>query len=283
MKHTSSQLKQMARANLYSKWMTAIGFTAVHTLIIYLLSMCTSLFQSTNRTGIIVQLVVRLIIAMISSLFTVGSYYFYLNICRGRTYGVNNIFAAFKMNPDRFLVVSLIVQIPAILLQIPTISAPAAVTVGDALHLSTHAAGYSILAYIVSMIFSMFFELAYFLMLDFPEMEAIPAMKISTTLMRGNKLRYLYIMVLSFIGWHILGTFSFELGYFWITPYITMTMTYFYCDVLEQLKHSPYMQGYQVPEFIIPDMNDDQQVETKEFSDEAHDPESDIEHPTPNE
>lgn len=255
MKHTSSQLKQMARANLYNKWPIAIGLTAIHTLMIYLLNMCTSLFQSNDTKGIVVQLAVRLIISMISSLFTVGSYFFYLNICRGRTYNTNNLFAAFKMNPDRFLVVSLIVQLPVILLQIPTISAPLAVTVGDALHLSIHAAGYSILAYFISVIFSMFFELAYFLMLDFQEMEALPAMKISAALMRGNKLRYLYIMVLSFIGWHILGTFSFELGYFWITPYITMTMTYFYCDVLEQLKHSPYMQGYTVPEFLVPAEN----------------------------
>lgn len=253
MKHTSAQLKQMARANLNNKWFTAISFTAMHTFTLYLLDMCTSLFQTNDTKGIVVQMVVRLIISLISSLFTVGSYFFYLNICRGRTYTINNLFAAFKMNPDRFLIVSLIVQLPALLIQLPVIAAPAAVTVGDALHISIQTAGYSILAYIVSVFFSIFFELAYFLMLDFPEMDAIPAMKISTALMRGNKLRYLYIMVLSFIGWHILGAFSLEIGYFWITPYITMTMTYFYCDVLEQLKHSPYMQGYEVPDFVIPD------------------------------
>lgn len=255
MKHTSAQLKQMARSNLFNKWSAAISFTLIHTLMIHLLSKCPSLFQSTDTKGIIVQLTVRLIIAMLSSLFTVGSYFFYLNICRGRTYRISNLFAAFHMNPDRFLIVSLIVQTPGILLQLPAITTAPAVTVGDFIHLSIDASGYSILAYIVSIIFSMFFELTYFLMLDFPEIEAIPAMKISAALMRGNKLRYLYIMVLSFIGWHILGTFSLELGYFWITPYITMTMTYFYCDVLEQLKHSPYMQGYEVPDFVVPDEN----------------------------
>lgn len=253
MKHTSAQLKQMARANLGNKWRTAIGITAIHTLMIYALTTCTLLFQSTTTMGIVVQLVVRLIISLLTGLFTAGSYYFYLNICRGRQYGISDLFAAFKMNPDRFLIVSLIIELPLLLFELPALTAGNITTFADALHLSMRTSGYSILAYGISIIFSMFFELSYFLMLDFPEMEAMSAMKISASLMKENKLRYLYIMVLSFVGWRILALFSLSLGYFWITPYITMTMTYFYCDVLEQLKHSQYMQDYDVPEFHIPD------------------------------
>lgn len=36
-----------------------------------------------------------------------------------------------------------------------------------------------------------------------------------------------------------------------------MARTYFYCDILEQLKHSDYMREYEVPEFKMPDEDGD--------------------------
>lgn len=252
MKHTSAQLKQMARANLSNKWGIVIGFTAIHSLMNYVLSLCTSPFQSTTTLGNTVYLIATLIITLLTSLFDIGAYYFYLNICRGREYHISDLFAAFKMNPDRFLIVGLIVNLPTILLQLPILNQGTYRTLSDALHLIIENTGYSMAAMIVSTIFSMFFTLSYFLMLDFPEMEALASMRLSVTLMNGNKWRYVYIFALSFIGWNILGGLSFNIGYLWIKPYITMTLTYFYCDVLEQLKHSDYMREYDVPQFHMP-------------------------------
>lgn len=256
MKHTSAQLKQMARANLSNKWGIAVGLTALQTLITYAITECTSFFQSTSTLGITVYLIATLIVTLLTSLFTIGSYHFYLNICRGREYRIGDLFSAFKMNPDRFLIVGLILNIPIILIQLPSMGPVGAYTLSDGLHIIMENMGYSIAIATVSTIFSMFFGLAYFLMLDFPEMGALTSMRLSATLMRGNMLRYVYMFTVSFIGWKFLATLSLNIGYLWITPYITMTMTYFYCDVLEQLKHSPYMQDYDVPDFFIPEEND---------------------------
>lgn len=258
MKHTSAQLKQMARANLSNKWGTAIGFTLLQALMISALSMCTSLFQSTTTLGITVYLIVTLIVTLLTSLINIGGSYFYLNICRGREFRISDMFAAFKMNPDRFLIVGFILNLPSILFQLPGLLSPeTSYTMSDAFHIITRNAGYSMAETVVITLLSMFFGLAYYLMLDFPEMEALASMRLSATLMRGNKWRYVYMFTFSFIGLELLGTLSFAIGYLWITPYLTMTRTYFYCDVLEQLKHSDYMREYEVPKFKMPDEDRD--------------------------
>ena len=52
--------------------------------------------------------------------------------------------------------------------------------------------------------------------------------------MAGNKGRYFYIK-LSFIGWDILASLSFYLGYLWLRPYASQTMVAFYLDVTKRL------------------------------------------------
>lgn len=237
MNHSSAELKQMARNNLSDKWRIAIGITVLQYLILMALSMCIAPFQSsTTFSGTIVYLVVTLIISLITGVFNAGGSYFFLNICRGREYSIKNIFAAFKMNPDRFIIVSLFTTGVSLLVQVPSIILPFINPNIDIYHTIIITYINSIIASIISMILSLFFNLAHFLLLDFPEIGALDSMKLSAALMRGNKWRYFYIFALSFFGWNILGVLSFGIGYLWITPYIHMTTTYFYCDVLEQLK-----------------------------------------------
>ncbi|MGX7030289.1 DUF975 family protein [Vagococcus zengguangii] len=54
----------------------------------------------------------------------------------------------------------------------------------------------------------------------------------SRRLMNGHKGR-LFMLDLSFIGWHILAALSFGIGYLWLTPYINATKAAFYQDLIE--------------------------------------------------
>ncbi|WP_208559364.1 DUF975 family protein [Marinilactibacillus kalidii] len=53
----------------------------------------------------------------------------------------------------------------------------------------------------------------------------------SRELMDGNKGR-LFLLELSFIGWHLVGTFTLGLGYLFITPYLAASRAIFYEDLL---------------------------------------------------
>ncbi|MDA9471541.1 DUF975 family protein [Enterococcus sp. 5H] len=49
----------------------------------------------------------------------------------------------------------------------------------------------------------------------------------SRHLMKGHK-GHLFVLDLSFIGWHILALLTFGIGYLWLTPYISATKAAFY-------------------------------------------------------
>lgn len=65
----------------------------------------------------------------------------------------------------------------------------------------------------------------------------------SKELMRGNKGR-LFILELSFVGWHILALFTFGLGYLFLSPYIQTSKAVFYEDLVESYDASGYEDAF---------------------------------------
>jgi uncharacterized membrane protein len=74
-----------------------------------------------------------------------------------------------------------------------------------------------------------------FILVDSPELDIIDTMRRSRTLMNGNKWRY-FLLVLSFLGWIILGIFTLGIGYLWLLPYIHTTESAFYCEIRDAEK-----------------------------------------------
>ena len=89
------------------------------------------------------------------------------------------------------------------------------------------------LIYIVIKTYS--YSLTSFILNDEPTLTAKEIVNKSETLMEGNKWRYFYLS-LSFIGWILLSTFTFGIGYLLILPYIDITSLKFY----EELVNSNY-------------------------------------------
>ena len=61
-------------------------------------------------------------------------------------------------------------------------------------------------------------------------MSALEAINRSKAMMEGHKLD-LFILLLSFIGWEILASFTFGILYIWLLPYMQATMINFYNDL----------------------------------------------------
>lgn len=70
-----------------------------------------------------------------------------------------------------------------------------------------------------------------FILRDHPELSVTETLQMSRAMMMGHKWE-LFLLELSFIGWMILGIFTFFIGYLWLIPYMQMTTTKFY----EQLR-----------------------------------------------
>lgn len=65
---------------------------------------------------------------------------------------------------------------------------------------------------------------------DEPELSVWQTLKKSEAIMKGYKGK-LFLMYLSFVGWFILGAFTFGILYIWLTPYIMTSTVKFYDDV----------------------------------------------------
>lgn len=233
MNNSSAQLKRMARAALAGKWGKAAAFSVLSMLITTALTFCTIPFESsTSALGMIIYWVITLIVSLLSGLFAAGACYFYLNICRGEELKYSDLFYAFKHNPDRFLIVALITGFPTFLSTIPTFFMNP--VTDEEFMIYTLVVLVSVYAgAIISIIISLFFALSNYLLVDFDELGAIDSLRMSAHLMKGNKGRYFYIS-LSFIGWIFLALFTMGIALFWIEPYMNMTFTYFYADILNR-------------------------------------------------
>jgi uncharacterized membrane protein len=71
---------------------------------------------------------------------------------------------------------------------------------------------------------------AFYILRDNPEIGAMEAIRRSKTMMAEHKWR-LFVLQLTFIGWHLLCMLSLCIGYLWLVPYIMAAGAHFYEDL----------------------------------------------------
>lgn len=86
---------------------------------------------------------------------------------------------------------------------------------------------WSLLLLIPGIIKSIAYSQVYFVSKDHPELGPKQAITQSRKLMNGKKGKY-FLMILSFIGWGILGVITLGIGFLWIVPYYTAALASFY-------------------------------------------------------
>lgn len=74
---------------------------------------------------------------------------------------------------------------------------------------------------------SYYYQLAYVIAAEKPELSAGEAVEESEKLMNGKRAK-LFWLQLSFIGWAILAVFTLGIGYLWLVPYIQFAVIAFY-------------------------------------------------------
>ncbi len=71
------------------------------------------------------------------------------------------------------------------------------------------------------------YAMAYYIKVDHPELGWKECIDESQRMMEGHKME-LFILDLSFIGWIILSSLVWGIGFFWVAPYMTAARTQFY-------------------------------------------------------
>lgn len=87
------------------------------------------------------------------------------------------------------------------------------------------------------------YAMAPYIMLEDPNCGGYEALRRSKQLMKGHKMD-LFLLELSFIGWHILCLFTLGIGSLWLQPYISTSRASFYRDISQ-----PHTQNNTTVEF----------------------------------
>ena len=74
---------------------------------------------------------------------------------------------------------------------------------------------------------SLSYSMAFFIMYDNPGIKPLAALKKSQIMMKEWKWKF-FLLLLSFIGWFLLGLLTLGIGYFWLFPYINLSIANFY-------------------------------------------------------
>ena len=84
---------------------------------------------------------------------------------------------------------------------------------------------------IPGIILTLSYSLVPIILIKKPELAIVETLKYSREKMQGHKLDT-FVLGLSFIGWAILGTLTFGILYIWLYPYMQLTFTKFYLNIL---------------------------------------------------
>lgn len=229
---TSAQLKTKARNQLTGKY----GGAIVMLLIIDAISLMTSFIVSLFiPTGSLAAYLIRLAITFIASafigVFQIGVTLYFLKLACGQPVTLQDIAYGFKNNPEKSLVLSLIMTAISYVFQLSS-------DIPLEMYLNTMDIGYlftgfpiMLVVMVVYIYVSLLVSQVYYLLLDFPNYSVKELFSKSLQLMKGNMWR-LFHLEFSFIPLILLSFLTCGIGLLWLMPYMHMASTNFYLDLM---------------------------------------------------
>ena len=180
---------------------------------------------------LVVLLVVQFVTGLFASLFSVGLSAVFLNLQYGMDARVSDLFICFRDNQDTSIRVRSLVTAGEVLSLLPLQLLLFFLPKGEL----TSYLPLVILAVVMSLaallVWRISFAMTNFLLLDFPELGAGRILHTARSMMRGNRLRYFFLM-LRILPLHLLDFLSFGFSVLWTGSYQRAAMAAFYKDMI---------------------------------------------------
>lgn len=156
---------------------------------------------------------------------------YFLNIACGQPYKVKDLFYGFRTDSSKILTIAgAMVLCQTICLYPGQYLAQNYLTTQDGKWLS-YALAAGIIGFCIYIPIYLSIGLSFYLMLDFPQYSAREILTLCWRLMKGQRGRFFYLE-LSFLPLTLLCILSFGIGFLWLNPYMQMTYTYFFLDLM---------------------------------------------------
>lgn len=238
MKKTCAQLKDAARDALLGHYSILIATMIVTEIITLILQLPFSQMLNTGLTYRVPSRVIlgyagMMIVLLVSILINVGISYIHLQISRNRTVHFSDLLYGCKYRPDRYIgygILLILIIFACITPGMICILIASFQSLTKMLLLSIVGIVLTLAGSILYVILMLGFSQAIYLLIDHASLRVVDAMGTSMNYMKGNKWR-LFKLYLSFIGWMLLALLTLGIGYLWIQPYCSQSITQFYLDV----------------------------------------------------
>mgnify|MGYP001607776446 CR=1 FL=1 len=213
MPQSSYDLKCRAREQLSGKWLQAgiVCFIAWLVTMTFTDGNVIHSFRNIWQNGELVRVpttnssngFASLVSFVLSGPITLGVSSYFLKLIRNEGPFIENMFGGFKFFIKSF-VLNFLIQIFTIL--------------------------WTLLLIIPGIIASLRYSMAYYIMIDNPQLSAFEALDRSKLMMVGFKFN-LFSLWCSYIGWFLLGILTIGIGFLWINPYYEAAKANFYQDL----------------------------------------------------
>ncbi len=179
----------------------------------------------------IFSLLFTFLFAALSILLQTGIYYLYLNMICGQRYAVSDMFIAFRQDFGKAAAVASVQALVQLLCSLPAdICNYFFLITGEYVWIV-----FMLLALagglLVGVPLLLTLRITPLVLLDFPQYSVGEILRHSFRIMKGNRGRLFYIE-LSFLPLFLLCAFTLGIAYLWLIPYMQMTITLFYLDLM---------------------------------------------------
>lgn len=242
----SAVLRDNAKGFLNGKYKSAIGATFVYIAISNVLLNAISMLSdgiktlfvksgSTSFAAVVTVYILSYILSgigvVITSMFLLGMAYYYLKMGTGHLPRVSDIFYGFREEAGKTFQASLGVTAPAFISYAPAFFIYIFYTASKSRSLLYALITAAVLGTVCYLFFDISLKMTFYILVDFPELSAMEALKSSWEKMNGHRMR-LFLLELSFIPYIVLSLLSLGVGMFWVYPYIQESIAQFYLDLM---------------------------------------------------
>ena len=179
--------------------------------------------------------VLLLTVHIICAVMNAGIALYFLNIACGQPFALKNLFYGFRNDSKKSLAIAAVMVVCQTVCFGPfRYLAQNLLDTRDLKWLPYAAAAF----FIGSCVYfptALGITLSFYLMLDFPQKSAGETLSLCWRVMKGHK-RRLFLLKLSFLPLILLCILSFGVGFLWLDPYMQMTYTYFFLDLMNPKK-----------------------------------------------
>lgn len=232
----NAELFADARRALLGHLSVAVWSLLLVTALSILLAEISLSFNFDNKyLGLAMNLTARFLTTLLASLFGIGLCSIFLRLIYRQPASVGNLLTGLFENTDTCITVRFYVTGGEYICMLPLQLLLYIIPSGSLTAYLPLAAVVGVICAVTYILWSLTFSMANFLLLDFPQLDAGNILRVSRSMMRGNKMR-LFRLYLRVLPLHLLGLFSFGLANIWAGCCQYACVAAFYKDMMNSAK-----------------------------------------------